>query len=173
MQFGMAHPVCAIFHFRKRNRMSIQNIRDKSDGAVAKVIVGLIIVVFALFGMGSITTFLSPVAKVATVDGVDVTQQEMEVAVERGRRMMLAQNVTPGDIDEDKLRQDVLQNLINRKLLGVASQAMGLEYGDSLLDEEILNTPAFQVDGVFDSGQFQLVLGGAGYTAVTYRDEMR
>jgi peptidyl-prolyl cis-trans isomerase D len=153
--------------------MSIQNIRDKSDGAVAKVIVGLIIVVFALFGMGSITTFLSPVAKVATVDGVDVTQQEMEVAVERGRRMMLAQNVTPGDIDEDKLRQDVLQNLINRKLLGVASQAMGLEYGDSLLDEEILNTPAFQVDGVFDSGQFQLVLGGAGYTAVTYRDEMR
>jgi peptidyl-prolyl cis-trans isomerase D len=153
--------------------MSIQNIRDKSDGAVAKVIVGLIIVVFALFGMGSITTFLTPVAKVATVDGVDVTQQEMEVAVERGRRMMLAQNVTPGDIDEDKLRQDVLQNLINRKLLGVASQAMGLEYGDSLLDEEILNTPAFQVDGVFDSGQFQLVLGGAGYTAVTYREEMR
>jgi peptidyl-prolyl cis-trans isomerase D len=153
--------------------MSIQNIRDKSDGAVAKVIVGLIIVVFALFGMGSITTFLTPVAKVATVDGVDVTQQEMEVAVERGRRMMLAQNVTPGDIDEDKLRQDVLQNLINRKLLGVASQAMGLEYGDSLLDEEILNTPAFQVDGVFDSGQFQLVLGGAGYTAVTYRDEIR
>lgn len=153
--------------------MSIQNIRDKSDGAVAKVIVGLIIVVFALFGMGSITTFLTPVAKVATVDGVDVTQQEMEVAVERGRRMMLAQNVTPGDIDEDKLRQDVLQNLINRKLLGVASQSMGLEYGDSLLDEEILNTPAFQVDGVFDSGQFQLVLGGAGYTAVTYRDEMR
>ena len=153
--------------------MSIQNIRDKSDGAVAKVIVGLIIVVFALFGMGSITTFLTPVAKVATVDGVDVTQQEMEVAVQRGRRMMLAQDVAPGDIDEDKLRQDVLQNLINRKLLGVASQAMGLEYGDSLLDEEILNTPAFQVDGVFDSGQFQLVLGGAGYTAVTYRDEMR
>jgi len=153
--------------------MSIQNIRDKSDGAVAKVIVGLIIVVFALFGMGSITTFLTPVAKVATVDGVDVTQQEMEVAVQRGRRMMLAQEVTPGDIDEDKLRQDVLQNLINRKLLGIASQAMGLEYGDSLLDEEILNTPAFQVDGVFDSGQFQLVLGGAGYTAMTYREEMR
>jgi peptidyl-prolyl cis-trans isomerase D len=153
--------------------MSIQNIRDKSDGAVAKVIVGLIIVVFALFGMGSITTFLTPVAKVATVDGVDVTQQEMEIAVERSRRMMLAQNVTPGDIDEDKLRQDVLQNLINRKLLGVASQAMGLEYGDALLDEEILNTPAFHIDGVFDAGQFQLVLGGAGYTAMTYRDEMR
>ena len=153
--------------------MSIQNLRDKSDGVIAKVIVGLIIVVFALFGMGSITTFLTPVAKVATVDGVDITQQEMEIAVERGRRMMLAQDVAPEDIDEDKLRQDVLQNLINRKLLGLASEDMGLEFSDALLDDEIINTPAFQVDGVFNPGQFQLVLGGAGYSAMTYRDEMR
>lgn len=153
--------------------MSIQNLRDKSDGVIAKVIVGLIIVVFALFGMGSITTFLTPVAKVATVDGEDITQQEMEIAVERGRRMMLARDIAPGDIDEDKLRQDVLQNLINRKLLGLASKDMGLEFSDALLDEEIVNTPAFQVDGVFDPGQFQLVLGGAGYSAMTYRDEMR
>ncbi|MFT5794801.1 MAG: peptidyl-prolyl cis-trans isomerase D [Candidatus Pseudothioglobus sp.] len=153
--------------------MSIQNLRDKSDGVIAKVIVGLIIVVFALFGMGSITTFLTPVAKVATVDGEDITQQEMEIAVERGRRMMLARDIAPGDIDEDKLRQDVLQNLINRKLLGLASEDMGLEFSDALLDEEIVNTPAFQVDGVFDPGQFQLVLGGAGYSAMTYRDEMR
>lgn len=57
--------------------MSIQSLRDSSDGVVAKLIVGLIIVVFALFGMGSITTFLAPVPKVATVDGLDVTQQEM------------------------------------------------------------------------------------------------
>jgi peptidyl-prolyl cis-trans isomerase D len=153
--------------------MSIQNLRDKSDGVIAKVIVGLIIVVFALFGMGSITTFLTPVAKVASVDGMDITQQEMEVAVERGRRMMLARDVAPGDIDEDKLRQDILQNLINRTLLGLASEDMGMQFSDALLDDEIVNTPAFQVDGVFDPGQFQLVLGGAGYSATTYREEMR
>jgi peptidyl-prolyl cis-trans isomerase D len=153
--------------------MSIQNLRDKSDGVIAKVIVGLIILVFALFGMGSITTFLTPVAKVATVDGHDVTQQEMEIAVERGRRMMLSQDVAPADIDEDKLRQDVLQNLINRKLLTIAGESMGLQYSDKRLDEEIVSTPVFQLDGVFDPGQFQLILGGAGYTAVTYREEMR
>ena len=153
--------------------MSIQSLRDKSDGVIAKIIVGLIILVFALFGMGSITTFLTPVAKVATVDGHDVTQQEMEIAVERGRRMMLAQNVAPADIDEDKLRQDVLQDLINRKLLTIAGESMGLQYSDKRLDEEIVSTPVFQLNGVFDPGQFQLVLGGAGYTAVTYREEMR
>jgi peptidyl-prolyl cis-trans isomerase D len=153
--------------------MSIQNLRDKSDGVIAKIIVGLIIVVFALFGMGSITTFLTPVAKVATVDGQAVTQQEMEVAVERGRRLLLSQNTSAADIDEDQLRQSVLQNLIDRKILIQAGQSMELQYSDQRLDAEIVSTPIFQVDGVFDPGQFQLVLGGAGYTALNYREEMR
>ena len=57
--------------------MLIQQLRDGSEGILAKVIIGLIIIVFALFGFGSITTFLAPVPKVATVNGEDVTQQEM------------------------------------------------------------------------------------------------
>ena len=153
--------------------MSIQSLRDKSDGLIAKIIVGLIIVVFALFGMGSITTFLTPVPKVATVAGQDISQQEMEIAVERGRRLLLSQDVPAADIDEDELRQNVLQNLISRKLLVLASQSLGLQFSDQLLDQEIVATPIFQVDGVFNPAQFQLVLGGAGYSALTYREEMR
>ena len=87
--------------------MGIQQMRDNTQGIIAKIIVGLIIVVFALFGFGSITTFLAPVAKVATVNGSDITQQQMELAVERNRRIMLAQNVSPQDIDEDALRSNV------------------------------------------------------------------
>ena len=60
--------------------MLIQRIRDGSEGILAKIIIGLIIIVFALFGFGSITTFLSPVPKVAVVNGEDVTQQAMEIA---------------------------------------------------------------------------------------------
>ena len=74
--------------------------------------------------MGSITTFLTPVPKVATVDGQDISQQEMEIAVERGRRLLLSQDVPAADIDEDELRQNVLQNLISRKLLVLASQSL-------------------------------------------------
>ncbi len=105
--------------------MSIQNMRDKSQGLVAKFIVFMIIIVFALFGMGSITTFLAPVPKVATVNGTDITQQEMELAVERNRRMMLAQEVSLDDIDEDTLRQNVLRDLINRALLIDAAKSSG------------------------------------------------
>ena len=141
--------------------MSIQNMRDKSQGLVAKFIVFMIIIVFALFGMGSITTFLAPVPKVATVNGTDITQQEMELAVERNRRMMLAQEVSLDDIDEDTLRQNVLRDLINRALLIDAAKDLGLGFSDAALDDEIRATPAFQLGGVFDPGQFLLVIGSA------------
>ncbi|MFT5012075.1 MAG: peptidyl-prolyl cis-trans isomerase D [Patiriisocius sp.] len=153
--------------------MSIQTMRDNSDGVVAKVIVGLIVVVFALFGMGSITTFLAPTPKVATVNGEDITQQEMEVQVERSRRMLLSRNPDPSVIDEDELRKSVLENLINRKILTVAAHDLGLAYGNGRLDAEIVSTPVFQVDGAYNPDQFQLVINSAGFTPTGYRDEMR
>lgn len=153
--------------------MSIQTMRDNSDGVVAKVIVGLIVIVFALFGMGSITTFLAPTPKVATVNGEDVTQQQMEVQVERSRRLLLSQNPDPSAINEDQLRSDVLENLINRTLLTTAADDLGLAYGNARLDAEIVNTPVFQVDGLYNPDQFQLVLNSAGFTPTGYRNEMR
>ncbi|MDA0977654.1 MAG: SurA N-terminal domain-containing protein [Proteobacteria bacterium] len=79
-------------------------MRDGSEGLMAKIIIGLIIIVFGLFGFGSITTFLAPPAKVASVNGEAIPQQEMELAVERNRRMLLARDVRLQDIDEDELR---------------------------------------------------------------------
>ncbi|MEX0942434.1 MAG: SurA N-terminal domain-containing protein [Pseudomonadales bacterium] len=152
--------------------MSIQSLRDSSEGVISKILIGLIIVVFALFGFGSITTFLAPVPKVATVNGEDVTQQEMEIAVERNRRLLLAEGRSPAEINEDALRRDVLQNLINRKLLSVAADDLGLFFSDEAIDREIVETEVFQIDGVFNPGQFQMVIGGAGYTPLSYRAEM-
>jgi len=152
--------------------MSIQTMRDNSDGVVAKVIVGLIIIVFALFGMGSITTFLAPVAKVATVNGGDIPQQEMEIQVERSRRVLLSQNPDPSAINEDQLRTDVLNNLIDRKLLTVAAEDLGLAYGNEKLDAEIVATDVFQIDGVYNPDQFQLVLNSVGFTPTGYLNEM-
>ena len=152
--------------------MSIQTLRDKSEGIVAKILIGLIVLVFALFGFGQITTFLSPAPRVATVDGEKITQQEMDIAVERNRRLLLAQNKSPSEINEDQLRKTVLQNLINRKLLGQAADKLGLYFGDKSLDEEIVKQQVFQVDGKFDAGRFQQVIGGAGYTPLSYRNEM-
>ena len=150
--------------------MSIQDMRDNSEGIVAKIIVLLIIVVFAAFGMGSITTFPAPVAKVATVNGSDITEQEMQTGISRRRRMLQAQDQM---INEDLLRREVLESLINRRLLTQAAEEFGLQFSNAALDAEIIATDAFQVDGKYDRQQFQLLIGRAEYTALGYREEMR
>ena len=51
----------------------LQNIRKNSQGTVAKMIVGLIVVVFALFGVESIVGGIGGDPEVATVNGDDIT----------------------------------------------------------------------------------------------------
>ena len=156
-----------------KKHMSMQSLRDGSTGIASKILVGLIIIVFAMFGMGSITTFLAPTPKVAEVNGEDITQVEMETAVERSRRMMIAQDIDPLSIDEDVLRDSVLKSLISRKLLSQLADDWNLVYPDALLDEEIRSTSAFQVGGLYNPEQFSLVVGSAGFSPQGYREELR
>lgn len=150
--------------------MSIQSLRDKSEGMLSKILIGLIIIVFGLFGFGSITTFLAPTPKVAEVNGEDISQQSMEMAVERNRRLMMARNQS---VDEDELRATTMQNLITRELMLQEAEDQNLQVSEVVIDEEIVATEVFQINGRFDPEQFRLVIGGAGYTPVGYREEMR
>ena len=153
--------------------MSIQSMRDKSDGIVAKIIVGLIIIVFAAFGMGSITTFLAPVPTIAKVNGDDITQAEMEAAFQRQLNAAARQGKTLTPEDEFALQQDVIQGLIDRKLMAQVTDAMGMGYSVAAIDNEILTTEAFSIDGQFNPQQFQLLLANAGYDPIKYRRELR
>ena len=153
--------------------MSIMSMRERGQGFGTKVIIGLIIIAFAFFGLGSITTFLTPVARVASVNGDDVTASEMEVAVERSRRMLMGQGMTPESLDEDELRANVLQSLITRKLLSQVVNELSLTASDASLDQSLMQTEVFQVSGSFDPNQYRLVLASAGYDPVTYREELR
>lgn len=154
--------------------MLIQKMRDQSQGILAKIIVGAIIVVFAMFGFGSITTFLIPKPWVASVNGDDITQQEMSLAVERKRQVIRANSGSDAlNVDEEQLAATTLNELIERKLLSQEADDLDLYYSEARLDQDIVNTPAFQVDGKFDEQRFQLMLRGVGYTPQSYRDAIR
>lgn len=151
--------------------MLIQRLGEGSHGILAKIIVGAIIVVFAMFGFGSITTFLVTVPKVATVNGEDITEQAMLVAVERNRQRLLADAGSQSlNIDEDELNKSTLEDLIQRELLSQSVDDLKLFYSDERIDRDMINTEAFQTDGKFDPQRFQLVLRSAGYTPLSYKE---
>ena len=154
----------------------LQSMRDNSQGIIAKVLVGLIIVVFALWGVDSLVGLATAEPPPAEVNGKAISQNELYRGIDLQRRQVLTQmgdNADPAMLDDVVLRKVVLDNLIDRNIQISAAEEMGLFVSDQMLDQMIVATREFQVDGRFDRNQFESALRGAGFTPLTYRELLK
>ncbi|MCV6609937.1 MAG: SurA N-terminal domain-containing protein [Amphritea sp.] len=154
----------------------LQNIRDNSQGIVAKIIVGLIAVTFALFGVESLVSLTGGSNAPATVNGVEISERELMQGADLQRRQLLNQmgeNADPTLLDDNLIMQATLDNLIQQEVLLQSAENQGMTISDQQLDQMIINTSDFQVDGRFDREQYQAVLRNAGLTPMMYKDLLR
>lgn len=154
----------------------LQSIRDNSQSIVAKIIVGLIIITFALFGVESLVSLTSGSQAPATVNGEEISEQELYQATELQRRQLLAQmgeNADPTLLDDNLIQSMVLNSLIEQKTLLQSAENQGMTISDAMVDQQIIATPDFQVDGRFNPEQFEAVLRNAGFTPLMYRDLLK
>jgi peptidyl-prolyl cis-trans isomerase D len=152
----------------------LQNIRDNSQGLIAKFIIGLIIVPFALFGIDSMFGG-SGQLNVATVNGDDIAAAELDQAVdlERRRRMnVMGENFDPSLLDEKLLRGPALQQLISQRLLLQAAEQSAIGISDTALDQAIIAMPQFQQDQQFSVDLYQNVLRSNGYSTAYFKQLM-
>jgi len=154
----------------------LQNLRESSQGIIAKVIVGFIIVTFALWGVDSLVGLASDPGAPVTVNGVDISEAEIQNAIEMQRRQLINQmgdNADPSMLEDSLLRGVVVEGLIEQALLLQSAEQQGLAVGNSAIDQIIINTKEFQVEGRFDRDQFSAVLRNAGLTPLMYRGLLR
>ncbi|WP_286238956.1 SurA N-terminal domain-containing protein [Neptuniibacter halophilus] len=154
----------------------LQSIRDNSQGIIAKVIVGLIAITFALFGVESLVSLTAGSNAPATVNGEEISQQELYQGVQLQRRQMLSQmgeDADPALLDENLISNMVLEGLIEQSVLVQSAENQGLTFSDPMIDQLILATKEFQVDGRFDRAQFEATLRNVGLTPLMYRDLVR
>lgn len=158
----------------------LQNMRDKAQSWVAKVIVGVIVLVFAMTGWESISRFTSNEQKAAEVNGTVISTAELEQAVSQQRRQLsqqlqqLGEQFDPDMIDEQVLRRSVLQGLIDRAVLLDAARDADLRVSEQMIDQMLLNTPDFQVNGQFDANRFDVVIRNMGMSSrMAFRELVR
>lgn len=144
----------------------LQSIRDNSQGLVAKIIIGFIIGLMALFGAESIVGGLFGGNNVASVNGEDITEQELAVSLQN---LMASLGAGVADFDEQLLRDVALQQLIEDKLLTQAAENAGLVISSTSIDREIVNTPQFQINGRFDEDLARRTMAAQGFSSQTYR----
>ncbi|MDT8428590.1 MAG: SurA N-terminal domain-containing protein [Pseudomonadales bacterium] len=147
----------------------LQNIRDNSQGIIAKVIIGLIIGVFALFGVESIVGGFVNANTVAEVNGEEITQQQLASSVQN---LIASIGGDIGSLDEQLLQQIALNQLIDDTLLKQSAKDAGMVISDDSIDRAIIRSPQFQVGGVFDNDLAVRTMATQGFTPQTYRATM-
>jgi peptidyl-prolyl cis-trans isomerase D len=156
----------------------LEDIRESSQGLTAKIILGLIILTFAVAGLGSYTNSVD--TSVATVNGEKISQQDFNKAYQAERSRMAQQF---GEMFETlsndsnymaNFRQSVLDNLINEKLIDQSAQSLSIRVSDARIKETIREMPEFQLDGVFDNNRYLAIINQAGfYQSSNFRDYLR
>ena len=139
----------------------LQNIRDNSSGIIAKIIVGLIAVTFVVTGVNFFNGGDGDNV-IAEVDGIEITERRFVEKLEQERRQLLSILGDPSAVNEDLLRQSVLNALIEEASATRYSQKLSFGVTDQLVDQVLVEIPQFQTDGRFDARLFDQAAGRMG-----------
>lgn len=152
----------------------LQDIRANSQGTIAKIIIGLIVVSFSIFGIESLL-FGGGSSGVAEVNGEEITpydlQQELSVQ-QRQLLSLLGEDADPALLDQNQLSQQALEVLIQREIVSQASSELGLTTSEQVLGEIIASMEQFQIEGQFSRDMFQSALATAGFTPALFQERM-
>jgi peptidyl-prolyl cis-trans isomerase D len=155
----------------------LNQLRSVASGIGSKILLVLLVLSFAVWGIGDMVSGPGRNREVATVGDEAIPlaafQQAFRQEVENIRRS-LGDNYSPELVKNLNVSDYVLHRLINRKLLQMESEALGLLPGDADIARRIRSNPAFQNDkGEFDKRAFETMLRNIGLSEQGYVNEMR
>ena len=150
----------------------LQNIRDNSQGWIAKTIIGIIVALLALTGFEAIFNSSGSARNAAEVNGEEISLDELNQAVNMQRRQLMQQLGADFDaslFDDKMMRDSALGALIDRTLLLQGAKDADFAFSQTALDQLILQTPEFAVEGAFNAARFDQVIQQMGYTRLQFR----
>jgi len=153
-----------MFDFVYRNKRLVQ------------IVLGLLVLPFAFVGVDSYVRNMGSDNDVATVGGSSITPQEYDNAVRQQQQRMsqiLGKNFDPAMFDNPEVKQQVLDGVINQRLLQTVGQNLKLTAPDAQLRKVILEVPDFQESGKFSETRYDELLRANGLTRVGYEARLR
>ena len=150
-------------------------IRDKATGWLAWVIVILISIPFALWGVNE---YLGPNQNVAVaqVNGDDISYTEFQRSYARTRNQLirlLGSAANSELLNEDRIRAQTMERVVNEALMLQVARNTGMRIGDEQLALRIDNEEVFREGGVFSQARYESFLRSQGYSPLGYEHELR
>ncbi len=140
----------------------------------------LLLLLILSFGLWGITDYISPGAtlqSVASVGGIEITRRDLQREVEN--RISDIRRGSGLNLDRDQARamgliDQGVESLIQRQLIALTAEDMGLLVDDELIRAEVHATRNFQTpDGRFSRDRFNQVMRQAGLDEARYLAMLR
>ena len=132
---------------------------------IVQIILGLLIIPFAIWGLESYTQFGGGRDTVATVNGMDISQREFAEELRRQQeqlRRMFGGSIDPAALDSPESRRAVLDGLIAQRLLAREAARANMMMSREAVIEAITTAPEFQEDGKFSTAKYSAYLASRG-----------
>lgn len=151
----------------------LQHMRDNSKGVISGILIGLLVIIFAISGAEALFTWDASAGKVLSVNGKSITETEVVRATAMRKQQIMSrygESVPAEFLTDEKLREPAIESLIQRELMIQAAKKGGLAANTDTLNREILATTAFHKEGgLFDQAKYVQLLGYQGFTPTTYQ----
>jgi len=151
----------------------LQSIHDRAQGWLAWIIIGLICIPFAFWGIQEYFTAAEEVA-VAEVNGEEVELDAFQQAYQQYRKQyQVILGRLSEQANEDGLKQQTLDQMVEMLLKKQLGEKLGLRISDRQVTQAVKALPAFQRDGKFSNNLYERGLQSAGMSAVTFEEQLR
>lgn len=145
----------------------LQDLRENSQGVIAKVIIGFIVAIFALTGVEWLIGGFIASPPVAEINGEEITEAQLQFNTQN-----LLASLGGADIDQELLEQIALNQLIEETVLKQSAERAGMIVSSDRVDRAIIENPSFQINGVFDSDLAVRTMASQGYNIPLYRQAL-
>jgi peptidyl-prolyl cis-trans isomerase D len=158
----------------------LQKLREKTSGWIAIVVLGLLCIPFAFFGMEQYLfqrnqTFAAKVEAppkwwhsapswwpvTMLWQREEIGTDEFRTAFEQARqqqRTAQGDSFDPREFESIDNKRKTLDSLVDQAVLRMSADRAGIAVSDAQVRDTIQSIPAFQVDGKFDAQRYQLAL---------------
>ena len=147
-------------------------IRERAQGWIATIIVALLIIPFALWG---INQYFGGGGKavVAKVNGTEISQREFnqEFYQQRTRMQQMLGKQYNAQLFDPQIKKSVINSMVNQDLLIQNADKAGLRVSDETVAATIRSIKAFSVNGAFSTQRYEQELKqqGESPTGFEYR----
>lgn len=159
----------------------LQALRDKSSGWIATIILGMLMIPFAFFGMEQYLfqrndTFVAKIeappawwssapdwwlVRKALWQKEEISADQFRTrfeSVRQQQRQAAGENFDVREFESIDNKRKILESLVDESVMRMATERAGIAIGDAQVRDTIESIPEFQIDGKFDLQRYRLSL---------------